>query len=985
MNHRTKVMLVSAVAVLMCAAAYARSDDAPELQLTPCAIELVDGTQVAGRLAVQFDMPDHLIVYSPRFATVRSFLKDHVHALTVGGKREELNRKRELTEDDKTLLGGTDWPETPPAKGPKPAYCTETWEKPRRLLVWARPGIKDLRADNPSNWLLNGRPVEAFEYTQRQPFVIDAESGKKKEVSSLFDTETDILIPASDNSYRIVYSSERENIALQCRHLTTDVNALFRPRNLSRMAGNLWNRGGRGCMSGRKWIRFSGDKHTFIINNVDHPGLAPEPVGSGLSYLQTIFAHEVYFDKGEGSVHLLGPLAAKYHMQAISGTTIVGSGAMLMYASDTPFVVEPDATVELRSGGIVAYRGASRWGKEENDYRMILRGTLKGGSAEFPLTSDCYLGVPTFEHPAEGVLPRLIFAEGATVKVHTSDAEAARLVVTNDRRDKGEHIAIVVNDADGLHLDGVLFDHVREGGIMLADMTMRRAWKAASFGEHNAAGPDELFASIPKHLVQGQWLYPQDAPVPEIAPVPRVHVKGRDTVRVTLSAEAAADGCMRYTLDGTVPDVGDQVYEGPIALNETTVVRARCFKDSQRLGPPARAHYVFEAPRALKPGKPDMIEQGLNVAHFGKASRYTSYGVFENAPVRTGAVEQVDLSFTKGQPAALRFTGYLRIRKAGVYEFEAVTDRASDDRGFARMRLAGRPIFQHASYRVAADDVRLSGVARLEAGMYPLKLHTLAEGSRLKLLWKGPGFDRQAIPAEVLHQPQRWNAVIMPGGGLRKDGKPLAVRMSVETRAATDGVTVHYTQDGSEPTAGSAAYAKPITVTEDITVRARCFRDGKPLPGKVATAQFLFLSGLDDAKPGLVYRAYEGGWSTLPDFDKLDPAVSGVTERFGLGAIERDSRFALVFNGYLKVATPGQYTFYTTSDDGSALYINDKRIVNNDGAHGMQERHGTVTLSEGPHLIRVEYFQGGGGKGLEVHWNGPGVDKQPIPADVLSH
>jgi hypothetical protein len=432
------------------------TDDTPELKLEPCTIELVDGREVEGQLAVQFNMPDHLIVYSPRLATVRSFLKEHVHSLTVDGKRRELKPKRELTEEDKKLVGGTDWPETLPAKGPTPAYCTETWEKPKRLLVWAKPGAKNRRAENPSNWLLNGRPVEAFEYAQREPFVIDEASHEKKDVAALFDTDTDVLIPASEKTYRIVYSSERANIALQCRHLTTDVNAMFRPRNLSRMTGNLWNRGGRGCMSGRKWIRFTGDKDTFIINQVDHPGLAPEPVGSGLSYLQTIFAHEVYFDKGEGSVHLLGPLAAKYHMKALSGTTIVGQGAMLMYASDSPFTIHPDATVELRSNGIVAYRGASWWGKEKNDYRMVVEGTLQGGSREFPLESDCYLGVATLEHPLEGDLPRIILSEGATVRVHTTDPAKARMVITNDQRDEGEYISMVVQDAGGLDLDGCL-------------------------------------------------------------------------------------------------------------------------------------------------------------------------------------------------------------------------------------------------------------------------------------------------------------------------------------------------------------------------------------------------------------------------------------------------------------------------------------------------------------------------------------------------
>jgi hypothetical protein len=752
MKQRTSIILASVAVLLSALASTLYAADTPALQLKSCAIELVDGTTVQGHLAVQFDMDDHLIVYSPRLATVRSFLKEHVHAVTVGGKREQLNPKRELTEEDRKLLEGVEWPEVPPASGPAPAYCAETWEKPKRLLVWAHPGVENLRAENPSNWLLNGRPVEKFEYIQREPFVIDEASGEKKEVRAVFDTDTDILIPGSEHKYRIVYKSEKANLAPQCRHLTTGVNAMYRPRNLSRMEGNLWNRGGDGCMSGRKWIRFSGDKDTFIINNVYHPGLAPEPVGSGMSYLQTIFAHEVYFDKGEGSVHLLGPMAAKYHMKALTGTVIVGRDAMLMYASDSPFTVAPEATIELRSGGIVAYRGASYWGKsnEKNDYRMVLRGTLRGGSAEAPLESDCYVGVPTFEHREEGLLPRLIFAEGSTVEVHTPSADTARMVVTNDGRDDGEYISILVRETRGLDLAEMTFDCLAKGGILLADMDMREQWKAASFGGNNEVGRDELFAPIPRNMELGEWIYSEDSPVPDIQPVPRVHVNGRDTVRVTLDADAPAGTHIRYTLDGSVPHAESERYDEPIPLKETAVVRARCFENDHRLGPPARALYVFDTPASLDPAEAEDVREGLAVAHHGKANPFTSYDVFEKDPERTGVVEEVGLDFTDSGRVAIEFTGYLRIGNPGVYRFEAVTDRRSHLREFARLSLAGQEIFQNPSYHLSEDDVRLSGVARLKAGLYRLQLRALVVGDRLELRCKGPEFDWKPVPAEWL-------------------------------------------------------------------------------------------------------------------------------------------------------------------------------------------------------------------------------------------
>jgi len=41
--------------------------------------------------------------------------------------------------------------------------------------------------------------------------------------------------------------------------------------------------------------------------------------------------------------------------------------------------------------------------------------------------------------------------------------------------------------------------------------------------------------------------------------------------------------------------------------------------------------------------------------------------------------------------------------------------------------------------------------------------------------------------------------------------------------------------------------------------------------------------------------------------------------------------------------------FSTASDDGSKLWIDDKKVVNNMGLHGRRVRKGTVTLDEGFH------------------------------------
>ena len=135
---------------------------------------------------------------------------------------------------------------------------------------------------------------------------------------------------------------------------------------------------------------------------------------------------------------------------------------------------------------------------------------------------------------------------------------------------------------------------------------------------------------------------------------------------------------------------------------------------------------------------------------------------------------------------------------------------------------------------------------------------------------------------------------------------------------------------------------------------------------------------------GLRYRYYEGAWNSLPNFDQQKVIKQGVVSNFDLEVRQRNYDFAVVYDGSINITTPGTYTFYTASDDGSKLYIDGKQIVNNDGLHGQQERDGTITLTKGKHAIEVRYFERSGQEVLEISYAGPGVSKRRIPSDVLS-
>jgi len=141
-----------------------------------------------------------------------------------------------------------------------------------------------------------------------------------------------------------------------------------------------------------------------------------------------------------------------------------------------------------------------------------------------------------------------------------------------------------------------------------------------------------------------------------------------------------------------------------------------------------------------------------------------------------------------------------------------------------------------------------------------------------------------------------------------------------------------------------------------------------------------------DLVSGMAYECYHGSWTgggTLPDFDSLTPVTNGTVATFSIAPRLRDTDFAFRYRGRIKIDTAGTYTFYTSSDDGSRLYLAGSLLVDNDGPHGTQERSGVTNLAVGVYDIGVGFCQGGGGFGLTVSWEGPGIGKDEIPSNVL--
>ncbi len=204
-------------------------------------------------------------------------------------------------------------------------------------------------------------------------------------------------------------------------------------------------------------------------------------------------------------------------------------------------------------------------------------------------------------------------------------------------------------------------------------------------------------------------------------------------------------------------------------------------------------------------------------------------------------------------------------------------------------------------------------------------------------------------------------------------------RMMVELKHNYPELSVRYTLDGQEPGASSALYSEPIMIEESCTFKARFFTKDNQARSRTYRQFFEKLSPLaaqevqvSTLSNGLSYRYFEGHFTDLPDFSMMEPTKSGVATAFDPELIaEKDDHYAIWFDGMVKIEKAGLYDFFTISDDGSRLLINDRLIVDNGGSHSKRMKKGLVFLEEGYHRIRVEYFEDYSGQSLEAGYFDP--------------
>lgn len=302
-----------------------------------------------------------------------------------------------------------------------------------------------------------------------------------------------------------------------------------------------------------------------------------------------------------------------------------------------------------------------------------------------------------------------------------------------------------------------------------------------------------------------------------------------------------------YTTDGNDPTNSSAVYNGPITVDNDMTIKAIAVKRAWTNSAVSTATFTVKAAApAVAVETPTFsiaggeVEEGTTVtiscATSGATIYYTTDG---NEPTTSSAVYSGAITvnkamtikafaakdgYTDSEVASATFTIKASVKKvatpvfslpSGVYEAGAELSVTCATEG-AKIYLALDPTWPAEEWveysgeiLEIGEDVTIYAVAKLEG-------------------WE----DSDIASAEYVVILPVATPAFSPAGGEVEEGTEVTIT------CATDGATIYYTTDGTEPTTESAVYTGVITVIEAMTIKAMAAKEGYYTNSAVAVASF---------------------------------------------------------------------------------------------------------------------------------------------------
>jgi glucose/arabinose dehydrogenase len=146
------------------------------------------------------------------------------------------------------------------------------------------------------------------------------------------------------------------------------------------------------------------------------------------------------------------------------------------------------------------------------------------------------------------------------------------------------------------------------------------------------------------------------------------------------------------------------------------------------------------------------------------------------------------------------------------------------------------------------------------------------------------------------------------------------------------------------------------------------------------------------------YRVVSGGsggdglsatYYNNPDFTgstttRIDPVINFTWDDASPAPGISGGTFSARWTGKVQAQFSETYTFYTQTNDGIRLWVNNQLIIRNWTNHSLTEDSGTITLVAGQKYdIKIEFFYNYGGAAMRLLWSSASTPKTVVPQSQL--
>lgn len=150
--------------------------------------------------------------------------------------------------------------------------------------------------------------------------------------------------------------------------------------------------------------------------------------------------------------------------------------------------------------------------------------------------------------------------------------------------------------------------------------------------------------------------------------------------------------------------------------------------------------------------------------------------------------------------------------------------------------------------------------------------------------------------------------------------------------------------------------------------------------------KLIYLSGKENGLVGTYFgttKLLDRGKIPKVSLQRLDSIIDFNWTNLSADPCLPSTHYSVRWTGHLRIARNGDYEFFTVSDDGTRLWIDDELLIDDWNLHGVEERSAKKQLTKGWHKICLDYLQLGGDAVIKLLWRQPDSEKVLIPSESL--